>query len=54
MEPAKTVDADKPPQPVPPIVQELDAGPGIKNHRVEPLITLPEDEEVCCTIRILA
>lgn len=54
MEPAKTVDADKPPQPVPPIVQELDAGAGIKNHRVEPLITLPEDEEVCCTIRILA
>lgn len=54
MEPANTVDADKPPQPVPPIVQELDAGAGIKNHRVEPLITLPEDEEVCCTIRILA
>lgn len=54
MEPAKTVDTDKPPQPVPPIVQELDAGPGIKNHPVEPLITLPEDEEVCCTIRIPA
>lgn len=54
VEPAKTVDADKPPQPVPPIVQELGAGAGIKNHPVEPLITLPEDEEVCCTIRTLA
>lgn len=54
VEPAKTVDADKPPRPVPPIVQELGAGAGIKNHPVEPLITLPEDEEVCCTIRTLA
>ncbi|AFR95375.2 Atypical/ABC1/ABC1-A protein kinase [Cryptococcus neoformans var. grubii H99] len=51
MEPAKTVDADKPPQPVPPIVQELDAGPGIKNHPVEPLITLPEDEETPVILR---
>ncbi|UOH82312.1 hypothetical protein LQV05_005009 [Cryptococcus neoformans] len=51
VEPAKTVDADKPPRPVPPIVQELGAGAGIKNHPVEPLITLPEDEETPVILR---